>query len=153
MIHKSCFMYKEKNNLLPRELSGGLTKEVTFDLIHKRKVRLWDQGQGIPQIKLYLHGIELSNFRHLEHRVYFFKKSSSNTHINSNRDARVHFIEFKFYLIRSLLEASNRYNHVTKYEFQKHDIFEPGRRLIKQNAWHANVSTLFISQHPHKSHA
>lgn len=35
MIHKSCFMYKEKNNLLPRELSGGLTKEGTFDLRHK----------------------------------------------------------------------------------------------------------------------
>lgn len=70
MIHKSCFMYKEKNNLLPRELSGGLTKEGTFDLRHKRKVRLWDLGQGIPQIKLYLHGIESSNFRHLEHRAY-----------------------------------------------------------------------------------
>lgn len=87
MIHKSCFMQEEKNNLLPREFSGGLTKEATFDLIHKGKVRLWDLGQGIPRRRLYLHDMELPNFGHPEHgggRTYI-KKSTLPALIQTGR--------------------------------------------------------------------
>lgn len=72
-------MCKEKNNLLPRKFSGGLTQEVTFDQMNKGKVRVWDLGQRIPQRKLYFHGRELPIWS-----TGLTQKSRSSTHINSN---------------------------------------------------------------------
>lgn len=136
LIHKSCFMCKEKNNLLPRKFSGGLTQEVTFDQMNKGKVRFWDLGQRIPQRKLYLHGRELPNWS-----TGLIQKSGSSTHINSNWDASVCFIELRLYFIRTLLEVCNGYNHMTKYKFQK---LKLAWSLSQESGWHTKTVTVFV---------